>query len=207
MLYPIWLYFCSSLISRFPNILLSYCLSDSEAVPVTHIITDITFAVTFHMRWISVMRSFYILKSSQLPSWSHFCLQELQHACSFLIITDYDGQFIARNSSVASHCWFHNMVTLPSWLVSTDFGTGSYRCLFSDFTPFPCVCQSAAEHTHYQLSLCTVLLPILGMLIWYCLFSYCWQSLHLLYVPVCNIFAARYSTNLIEATPMCVQEL
>jgi hypothetical protein len=23
------------------------------------------------------------------------------------------------------NCWFHNMVTLPSWLVSTDFGTWS----------------------------------------------------------------------------------
>ena len=24
--------------------------------------------------------------------------------------------------------WFHNMVTLPPWLVSTDFGTCSYQC-------------------------------------------------------------------------------
>ena len=31
--------------------------------------------------------------------------------------------------------WFHNTAILPSWLVSTDFGTLSYQCLFSNFTP------------------------------------------------------------------------
>ena len=32
-------------------------------------------------------------------------------------------------------CWFHHMVTFPSWLVSTDIGTWSYQCLLSNFTP------------------------------------------------------------------------
>jgi hypothetical protein len=27
-------------------------------------------------------------------------------------------------------CWFHSMVTLPPWLVSTDFSTCSYQCFF-----------------------------------------------------------------------------
>ena len=31
-------------------------------------------------------------------------------------------------------CWFHYMVTLPSWLVSTDFGTCSYQCFLSKCT-------------------------------------------------------------------------
>jgi hypothetical protein len=31
--------------------------------------------------------------------------------------------------------WFHHMVTLPSLFISTDFGTWSYQCLFSNFTP------------------------------------------------------------------------
>jgi hypothetical protein len=26
------------------------------------------------------------------------------------------------------NCWFHSMVTLPPWPVSTDFGTCSYQC-------------------------------------------------------------------------------
>jgi hypothetical protein len=32
-------------------------------------------------------------------------------------------------------CWFHNTVTLPTWLVSTDFGTCSYQRSLSNFTP------------------------------------------------------------------------
>ena len=32
-------------------------------------------------------------------------------------------------------CWFHNMVTLPSWLVLSDFGTWSYQCSLSNFAP------------------------------------------------------------------------
>jgi len=32
-------------------------------------------------------------------------------------------------------CWFHNMVTLPPWLVSTDSGTCSYQCFLSNCTP------------------------------------------------------------------------
>jgi hypothetical protein len=32
-------------------------------------------------------------------------------------------------------CWFHDMVTLPSLLVPTDFGTCSYQCFLANFTP------------------------------------------------------------------------
>jgi hypothetical protein len=41
--------FCTSLITCFPSMLLSYCLSDFEMIPVTPIITGIIFAFTFHM--------------------------------------------------------------------------------------------------------------------------------------------------------------
>ena len=78
----IWLFlFCSTLISCFPGMLLRYCLSDSEMVPVAPFITGITVAITFHMRWISIVRPLYFFLS-----WSHFCPQELQHLliCMFL---------------------------------------------------------------------------------------------------------------------------
>ena len=39
----------SSLISCFPGVLLRYCVSDYEMVPVATFIADITFASTFHM--------------------------------------------------------------------------------------------------------------------------------------------------------------
>ena len=47
------------LISCFLSTFLRYCLNDSEMVPVAPIITGITFALTFHMRWTSVMRYLY----------------------------------------------------------------------------------------------------------------------------------------------------
>ena len=39
--------------------LLTYFLNDSEIVPVAPIITGITFVFTFHMRYISIVRSLY----------------------------------------------------------------------------------------------------------------------------------------------------
>ena len=37
-------------------------------------------------------------------------------------------------------CCFHNMVTLPPWLVPTDFGTCSYQCVCPVVPLFPCIC-------------------------------------------------------------------
>jgi hypothetical protein len=39
--------------------MLTYFLSDFEMVPVAPIITGITFGFTFHMRFISVVRTLY----------------------------------------------------------------------------------------------------------------------------------------------------
>jgi len=52
--------FFSSLISCFPIMFLRYCLSDFEVVPFTPVTTGITFAFTFHMHWISIVRYSYI---------------------------------------------------------------------------------------------------------------------------------------------------
>jgi hypothetical protein len=50
--------FCSSLISCFPIMLLRYCLSDSEVVPVAPVITGITLTFTFHVSRISINERF-----------------------------------------------------------------------------------------------------------------------------------------------------
>jgi len=47
--------FCSSLISCFPDMLLSYFLNDLEMVPVALVSTGITFIFTLHMRCISIV--------------------------------------------------------------------------------------------------------------------------------------------------------
>ena len=51
--------FWISLTSCFPGMLLMYFLNDFEIVPVATIITGITFVLTFHMSYISVVRSLY----------------------------------------------------------------------------------------------------------------------------------------------------
>ena len=67
--------FFSSLISCFRDMLLRYCLGDFEMVPVTPVITGITFAFTFHMCWISIMRAlyyyyyYYYYYMPRLPMW------------------------------------------------------------------------------------------------------------------------------------------
>ena len=59
---------CSSLKSCFPSMLLRYWLSDFEMVPIAPVHTGITFFTTFHMHWISVIRTLYfrILSTSFL---------------------------------------------------------------------------------------------------------------------------------------------
>ena len=57
--WPIWLFFCSSLISCCPGMLIRYCLSDFEMVPVASIITSTILAFTFHMGCISSVSSWH----------------------------------------------------------------------------------------------------------------------------------------------------
>jgi len=53
---------CSSLTSCFPGMLLMYFLNDFEIVPVTPIVTGITFVFTFHMRCISLLLVLLLFK-------------------------------------------------------------------------------------------------------------------------------------------------
>ena len=91
-------------------------------------------------------------------------------------------------------CWCHNMLTLSSWLVSTDFGTWSYWCLFSNFIPTslhmlkcssahilsrPFVYCSSANIGYADVMCSTVSSNYL-------------HGLHLLSVSICNIFVALY---------------
>jgi len=130
--------FCSSLISCSPSMLLRYCLSDLEMVLVAPVITGVTSAFTFHLHWISIIRSSYFRIFSDF-SWSHFCLHKLQqYTHSFLSLSRFmmSGLLLGLVLS-ARTCWFHNIVTLPSRLVSTDFRTWSQRvcCLILPLLP------------------------------------------------------------------------
>ena len=77
--------FWSSLTSRYPGMLLTYFLNDFEIVPVAPIITGITFGFTFHMRYISIVRSLYfrIFSASFLIT---FLSPEIATSINILII-------------------------------------------------------------------------------------------------------------------------
>ena len=123
--------FWSSLTSCFPGMLLTYFLNDFEIVPVAPVITRITFVFTFHVRCISIVRSLYfkIFSASFLiafrsPEIANSINIHVPFSLSRIIMS---GLLLGIVLSVCT-CWFHNMITLPPWLVSTDFGTCSYQC-------------------------------------------------------------------------------
>ena len=64
--------FCSSLTSCFPGMFIMYFLNGFEISPVAPIITGNTFDFTFHMRFISILRSLYF-RIFWLLLKSHFC--------------------------------------------------------------------------------------------------------------------------------------
>ena len=132
--YGYFLYFLNFMLSQYVAQVLSEW---SEMVPVTPIITGITFAFTFHMRWIYIITTLYFKIFS-----SYFLITFLSpgiatsinmHVPCLLSQIVMSTLYLGIVVSVCT-CWFHNMVTLPSWCASTDFGTWSYKCLLSTFT-------------------------------------------------------------------------
>jgi len=113
---PIWLFFCISLISYFPGMLFRYCMSDFETVPVNSVTASISFLITFHMRWISIVRilcSKYFL----LLSLSQFYLPKFQCLLAIIIINII---IIIIDLSLLSFCW--EIFTYPVMQQSTALG-------------------------------------------------------------------------------------
>ena len=154
--------FCSSLTSWFPGMLFTHFLNDFEIVPVTPIITVITFVFTFHMCCISIVRSLYfrIFSVSFLVT---FLSPEI--ATSINIITDYTVWFVVGNSSVSLYLLVPQYGYLASLTCFYWFWHMFIPVFFVQMYPFPCICWSVVVHTLYHVFLCTVLLPVLCMLI------------------------------------------
>ena len=105
--------FFSSLISCFPIMLLRYCLSGFEMVPVAPVITGITFAVTFHMRYyyeifVFIFSAFFLIAflSSGIAASINIHIPCL---LSWIMMSDL---LLGIVLSVRT-CWFNKMVTLP----------------------------------------------------------------------------------------------
>ena len=146
--------FCSSLISCFPGTLLRYFLNDFEIVPVAPIITGVALVLTSHMHCTFIVRclyfrifsaSFFItFLSPEIPTSNNI------HVPFSLSLIMMSGLLLWMVLPVCT-CWFHNMVALPSWLVSTDFGTCWYQSTLSSFTPTALHMLKCTEHTHHVI--------------------------------------------------------
>ena len=156
------------------------------------IITSIALAFKFHVRWICVMRSLYfkIFSASFLITFLSPGIAASNMHVPFLLWWIMISGLLLGIVLLVHTCWFHNMVTLHSWLVLTDFSIWSYQCLLSNFTSVSLhMLKCNWAHT-------------LSCLFMYCSFansghadmmcsavsSKCLQSLHLLSVCVCFFF-------------------
>jgi hypothetical protein len=81
------------------------------------------------------------------------------------------GLLLGMVLSVCTY-WFHTIVTLLPWFVTTEFGPCSYECFCPVAPLFPFICWSVFAHSLYHAVLHIVLLPLLGMLILYGLLSH-----------------------------------
>ena len=112
--------FCCSLTPCFPGMLLTYFLNNFEIVPVAPIITGI--ALFFN---ISILRYLYIwiFSASFLITFLSpeiaTSINILEHVLFPLSRIIMSGLLLGIILSVCT-CSFHNMVTLPPWIVSTD---------------------------------------------------------------------------------------
>jgi len=136
--------------------------------PTAPISTGITCALTFHMRRIYIIWSLYfkIFSASFLitflsPEIATYI--NIHVPCLFLWIMM--SSLMLGIVILVHTCLFYNMVTLPSWLVLTDFGRWSYQCLLSNFT-LTSLHMLNCSWALYHISLYIVPLPIPGMLIW-----------------------------------------
>ena len=150
----IFFFFFCSLFSCFPIMLVRHFLNDFEMVSVDPIITGITFVFTFHMHCISVLRSSYF------RIWAYFLTIFLPLEISASI--DIHVPFSLLRFITSGLC---GSVGLYLLLVTTNLSTCAYRCSLSDFTPISFnMLQCSSAHTLSCL-MCTVLLPVMSMLI------------------------------------------
>ena len=150
------IFFFSSLISCFPIMLVRHFLNDFEMVSVDPIITGIIFVFTFHMHYISIVRSSYFT-----IFWAYFLTIFLPLEISTSI--DIHVPFSLFRIIMSSLC---GCVRLHFLLfVTTNFSNCAYQCSLSDFTPISFnMLQCSSAHTLSCL-MCTGLLPVMSMVI------------------------------------------
>ena len=102
-------YGCGSFISCFPCMWLSYFLNDFEKVTAFPIITGTTF----------------FFNSARTVFWNGTV-----RILTYMFLFHYHGLWIRMFLS-DFNCGCHNVITLPSRILSNDFGTSAYQCALS----------------------------------------------------------------------------
>jgi len=137
------------------------------------------------MRCIYIVRSLYfrIFSASFLITFmSHEIATSINiHVLFSLSLFIMSGLMLGMVLSVWT-CWFHNMVTLPPWLVSSDFGIWLYQCFLSNCTPvflhmLKCSCVLTLSCLFMYCSFASI---GLANIVWSIVSSNVWQILHLL---------------------------
>jgi len=131
---PIWLFclqFLNFVLSRYVAEVLFEWFWNGSIRPCYY---RYDFCFTFHVRCPSVVRSSYCRIFSASGIITFLCLDittSIDMHVQFLLSRIMMPDLLLGIVSVCTV----GSITLPSSLVSTDFGTWSYRCLLSNFTP------------------------------------------------------------------------
>jgi len=142
-------------------LLLGYCPSDFEMVPVTPFTSGTIFIFTFHMRCDSVVRSLYLG-----IFWASFLVTFLSSSNCHIFNT-HVPLLLSRIMTSGLWLWtvlpvysnsLHSMVTLPSWPFPLIV-TCTYQCALSAVT-----LVLAWFSTHCHVTSGTILLLTLNML-------------------------------------------
>jgi len=128
--------FCSSLTSCFPGMLLTYFLNDFHIVSVAPIFTGITFAFTFHIRCISIVRPSYI----NYYYYYYYYYYVYRHKCFLLDTSPLEPIAIPTAQSSSPDCsTFHIMCDIPSTAAVCVESTECFPGVAYKFFPKPFV--------------------------------------------------------------------
>ena len=105
--------FRSSLTPCFPVMLFRYCLCNFEMVQVATIISGITFASTFNMCWISIMRSLYI-KIFSGPLYYYYYYY-------FLQLPPISEIYILKTVKCLRPSTYVGLYTIPTFIINNCF--------------------------------------------------------------------------------------
>ena len=116
-----------------------FFISSPPPLPLARGITGVTFVCTFHLHCISTVRSlyFWIFSASFLITFlSPEIVISINIHVPFSVSWIMLFRLLLGMVPFICTCWFLTMVTVPSRLACSNFGTCLYPCSLSNLTPY-----------------------------------------------------------------------